>query len=132
MDDGGWLSVHEDVTETPERRLPIAEGGSLQSLIDAVPDNLWVKDLQSRFVIANAATARRLGYAAPRDLIGKSDVELCSRETAQKYLADERDIIETGRSMIDSEEYVSRPTAASSGSRRPRFPSATNGTRLSA
>ena len=107
--DGGWASIHEDVTETPERRLPIEEKGSVQSLIDAVPDNLWVKDPQSRFVIANAATARRLGHAAPQELIGKSDLELCPPETAHKYLADERDVIETGRSMIDSEEYVLAP-----------------------
>jgi diguanylate cyclase (GGDEF)-like protein/PAS domain S-box-containing protein len=107
--DGGWASIHEDVTEAPERRLPIEERGSVQSLIDAVPDNLWVKDPQSRFVIANAATARRLGHAAPQELIGKSDLELCPPETAHKYLADERDVIETGRPMIDSEEYVLAP-----------------------
>ena len=109
MADGGWVSVHEDVTEAAERRLPIEERGSLQSLIDAVPDNLWVKDPQSRFVIANAATARRLGRATPQELIGKSDLELCPPETAQKYLADERDVIETGRPMIDNEEYVLGP-----------------------
>ncbi len=104
--DGGWVAIHEDVTEAPERRLPLEERGALQSLIDAVPDNLWVKDRQSRFIIANAATARRLDRAAPQELIGKSDLDFHSPEVAQKFLADERDIIETGRPMIDCEEYA--------------------------
>jgi diguanylate cyclase (GGDEF)-like protein/PAS domain S-box-containing protein len=104
--DGGWVSVHDDITKLRERRLLIEQRISLQSLIDAAPDSLWVKDAQSRFVIANAATALRMGYATPNDLIGKSDLELCPWEMAQMYLAGERDIIETGRPMVDSEEYV--------------------------
>jgi len=107
--DGGWVSVHEEITEAPQGRLPFDDKGSLQSLIDVVPDNLWIKDVQSRFIIANAATARRLGRATPQELIGKSDLELCPPETAARYLADERDVVETGRPMIDSEEYMLAP-----------------------
>ena len=107
--DGGWVSTHEDVTESHEKRVLIEEKVSLQRLIDMAPDNLWVKDAESRFVIANLATAQRLGRARPQELIGKSDLELCPWETAQKYLADERQILRTGRPMIDSEEYVLSP-----------------------
>ena len=106
MPEGGWLGVHEDVSSQNERRLLIEERVSLQSLIDMVPDNLWVKDLDSRFVIANRATALRIGRATPQELIGKSDLELCPWETAQKYLADERTVIESGMPMIDGEEYI--------------------------
>jgi diguanylate cyclase (GGDEF)-like protein/PAS domain S-box-containing protein len=104
--DGGWASIHEDVSEAPERRLPIEEKGAVQALIDAVPDTLWVKDARSRFVVANAATARRLRRATPQELIGKSDLDFLPLELAQKYLADERDVIEAGRPIIDSEECV--------------------------
>ena len=50
-----------------------------------------------------------MGHASTQELIGKSDLELCPWETAQKYLADEREVIATGRPMIDSEEYVLEP-----------------------
>jgi hypothetical protein len=33
--------------------------------------------VESRFVVANRATALRLGRASPQELIGKSDLELC-------------------------------------------------------
>lgn len=109
MPDGGWLTTHEDVTDLRDKRLLIEERVSQQSLIDVVPDNLWVKDAESRFVVANLATALRMGHASPQELLGKSDLELCPWETAQKYLADEREVIETGRPMIAAEEYILAP-----------------------
>jgi len=107
--DGGWVSTHEDITDFRDKRLLVEERVSLQSLIDMVPDNLWVKDAESRFVIANVATATRLGRSSPQELIGKSDLELCPQETAQKYLYDETRVLTTGCPMIDSEEYVLTP-----------------------
>ena len=69
MADGGWISIHEDATDLREKRLLIEERISQQSLIDVVPDNLWVKDVESRFVVANRATALRMGHASPQELI---------------------------------------------------------------
>ena len=103
---GGWISTHGDATANLVRRAVAAERRSTQKLIDLVPDNLWVKDSKSRFVIANDATARRMGYASSADVIGRTDLELCPPETAQKYFADERHIAETGEPLIDREEYV--------------------------
>ncbi len=97
--EGEWVSTYRDVTAAAERL-------SLQSLIDLVPDNLWVKDAESRFVIANQATARRMGFAGAGDLIGKTDLELCPPEVAQKYYADERRVVEAGEALIDFEEYA--------------------------
>ena len=73
---GGWVTTHRDVTSVHERATLTAERLSLQSLIDLVPDNLWLKDVESRFLIANDATARQIGLASSRDLIGKTDREL--------------------------------------------------------
>jgi diguanylate cyclase (GGDEF)-like protein/PAS domain S-box-containing protein len=103
---GGWISTHEDVTELRDQRAGFDERVSLQTLIDCLHDNLWVKDLESHFVICNKVTATRMGYAEPADMIGKSDLELQSAEIAQKFFEDEQKIIRTGRPMIDFEEYV--------------------------
>jgi diguanylate cyclase (GGDEF)-like protein/PAS domain S-box-containing protein len=104
---GGWISTHEDVTEAS--RTVANERITLQTLIDWVPDNIWVKDANSCFVIANQATARRMGRSVD-ELIGKSDLELCPPELAQGYFADEQRVIETGRPMIDKEEPIAYST----------------------
>jgi len=66
MPGGGWVAAHEDITEIKATRDAANERLSLQALIDRLPDNLWVKDVKSRFVIANQATATRIGVAGPR------------------------------------------------------------------
>ena len=106
MPDGGTVVTHEDITELKTTRSVANERLSLQALIDRLPDNLWVKDVNSRFIIANQVTAARMGFTSSADLIGKSDLELLAPEIATKFYADEQDIIRTGQPMLDMEECV--------------------------
>ena len=62
--DGGWISIHEDVSDLREKRLLIEERVSLQSLIDVVPDNLWVKDAET--VSSSPIARRRCEWVARR------------------------------------------------------------------
>jgi diguanylate cyclase (GGDEF)-like protein/PAS domain S-box-containing protein len=106
MPGGGCVVTYEDVTELKAARAAANERLSLQALIDRLPDNLWVKDVNSRFVISNQVTAARMGFAGPADLMGKTDLELLAPEIAQKFFADEQKIVQSGRPMIDMEECV--------------------------
>jgi diguanylate cyclase (GGDEF)-like protein/PAS domain S-box-containing protein len=106
MPGGGCVVTHEDITELKAARAAADERLSLQALIDRLPDNLWVKDVNSRFVIANQATATRIGVAGPADLVGKTDLELLPLELAEKFFADEQQIVRTGQPVIDQEEIA--------------------------
>lgn len=77
----------------------------LRTLIDLVPDYLFIKDIESRFIVANTAVAGDLGLA-PHDLLGKTDFDLHRREIADKFFADEQAVIATGKSKIDIEEFI--------------------------
>ena len=103
---GGWVGTHEDITEHKAVHAAANERLSLQALIDRLPDNLWVKDINSRFVIANQVTAERIGVAGTADLIGKTDFELLPKDLAQKFYDDEQQIVRTGRPMVDMEEIA--------------------------
>ena len=74
-------------------------------MIDSVPDYLFVKDTKSRFVVANDAVAEDLGLTV-EDLIGKTDFDLHSLELANKFFADEQQVIRSGKPEIDIEEFV--------------------------
>ena len=102
----GLVGVARDITELKSTRGVANERLSLQALIDFLPDNLWVKDVKSRFIASNRITASRMGFAGPADLIGKTDLELLSPDIAEKFFADEQRIVRTGRPMIDMEECV--------------------------
>jgi len=78
----------------------------LRVLMDTIPDRIYFKDLQSRFVRNNSAHARYLGVAAPDDCVGKSDFDFFSRAHAEQAFADEQEIIRTGVPIIAKTERV--------------------------
>lgn len=106
MPDGGWVATHEDITEIKASRVVANERVSLQSLVDWVPDYLWVKDTESRFVVANKAIASDSGRTRTSDMIGLTDFDIHAPEAAQEFRALEQDILRSGRPMIDQEEFV--------------------------
>ena len=83
----------------------VAPEYTLRALIDRVPDYLFIKDTDSRFVLANPAVAEDLGLAV-EDLIGKTDFDLHPHERAEKFRADEQEIIRSGEPIIDTEDLV--------------------------
>jgi diguanylate cyclase (GGDEF)-like protein/PAS domain S-box-containing protein len=76
----------------------------LQNLIDNVPDRIYAKDSEGRFIICNEAMIRRMGKTSMAELAGKSDFDLLPPEMAQRFHADEQAIIRTGTPMINHEE----------------------------
>jgi sigma-B regulation protein RsbU (phosphoserine phosphatase) len=72
----------------------------LRVLMDTIPDWIYFKDLQSRFVRNNKAHALYLGADSPDQCIGKTDFDFFSREHAERALADELRIIRTGEPVI--------------------------------
>jgi PAS domain S-box-containing protein len=79
----------------------------LRAFIDNVPEFMYVKDLESRFVIANNAVVQWAGVEKPEDLIGKTDFDFCPRELAAEFFEDEQRVIRTRQPMIDREQTSS-------------------------
>jgi PAS domain S-box-containing protein len=81
----------------------------LRVVIDNLPDYIYAKDKQGRFVLNNAAHAKDLGKESPEELKGKSDFDFFPPEVAAQFYTDEQKIIETGKSVINQEQYKCRP-----------------------
>ncbi len=69
-------------------------------------DNVYIKDLASRKMIANLAEVRFAGLQSEDEILGKDDFALHPRELAEQFLADDQVVLQTGRSVINREEYV--------------------------
>ena len=78
----------------------------LHVLMDTIPDRIYFKDLESRFVRNNLAQARSLGANTPDDCVGKTDYDYFSAEHADRAFIDEQVIIRTGRPIIGKVEHT--------------------------
>ena len=103
------LSNQQLVQEIDERQKAqealASERNLLRTLIDNLPHSVYVKDTQARFAIANTALAG-VGGNTPREVIGKTDFDFHPQETARKFYADDRQVLDTGVPIINLEESV--------------------------
>jgi len=81
----------------------------MRTIIDNLPDCIYAKNQQGRFVLNNLAHAKDLGAASPEALRGKSDFDFFPPDLAKQFHADEQKIVTTGESVINQEQYKSSP-----------------------
>jgi two-component system, sensor histidine kinase and response regulator len=81
----------------------------LDTLVDSIPDPMFFKDLEGRFVRGNNAMAHEAGLDSPADLSGKTDADIWGGDLPQSTMLDELRIIETGQPLINKEEQLLRP-----------------------
>ena len=99
------MSIVEDITERKRAETALArERNVLRTLIDNLPDFIYVKDAESRFVVANEAVAHCRGLKKAEEALGKTDFHFYPRSLAAQFFADEQQIIRSGQPLINKEE----------------------------
>lgn len=78
----------------------------LRSLIDNIPDFIYVKDPKSRFLVANAFLVQAVGARSAEEILGKSDFDFFPEELARRYFEVEQRLIRDGSEIYKSEERV--------------------------
>ena len=95
------------VTESESFFGCLRPGQLLEVLFDNVPEvYFFVKDRDSRFMTASRSFARIMGVSAVSDLIGKTDFDFSADFLARAFVADDREVMETGRPILRKMELV--------------------------
>jgi len=82
------------------------ERNLLRTVVDNLPDYIYAKDANSRFVLNNRAHTRLLRAKTPEEVFGKTDYDIFPRGLADQYFADEQRVIESGQPLVNREESV--------------------------
>ncbi|MGA2180029.1 MAG: PAS domain-containing protein [Verrucomicrobiota bacterium] len=81
----------------------------LQAMLDNVPDRIYFKDTESRFIQCNRAVAKRVGVEEPKQVIGKTDFDFYPREKAEEFRKDDQKLIQSGEALLNKTEQVIKP-----------------------
>jgi PAS domain S-box-containing protein len=104
------LDSDRDIGHQPPQQ---AEAGQnhdlLRTVIDNLPDGIYVKDIEARKVLVNLADARNLGCKTEAEALGKNDFDLFPKEIADKFFQDDQLVLQKGQKIINREEKVVRP-----------------------
>jgi len=103
-------SIASDITARKHaEELALHESNLLNQLISTIPDKIYFKDAECRFVRVNAAVLKDLGFQDQSEMIGRTDADFFPQENAGKSLADDRSVIETGCPLVGIEEFRTLP-----------------------
>ena len=113
----GILGIGRDITDRKlvEEALE-RERTLLRTLVDLLPAFIYVKDCESRFLVANDACAKFMKASSSQELIGKTDRDFYPSEDASVFRSDELKVLD-GFELINKEEQ----SIAYNGSLRTRL-----------
>ncbi len=78
----------------------------LRTLIDHLPDYIYVKDTGSRHILTNKANLELSGARREEDIVGKTAVDYLDEDSALAQIGRDREFLESGQSMSSEEELV--------------------------
>jgi two-component system cell cycle sensor histidine kinase/response regulator CckA len=119
----GLVINSRDVTERRQAEETLhRERFLVDMLMEHIPDSIYFKDAEGRFLRVNRALAQRTGLRDPSEAIGKTDFDLFAPKHAEAARKVEREILRTGRPVLDLEEqetWPDRPSAWVSTTKMP-------------
>lgn len=87
-------------------RILASERNRLQTLIDAIPDYIFVKDNEGRFVISNKAHTAATNLTSSNELVGKLANEVFPQSIASQFHLDDEQVLNTEQALISQERIT--------------------------
>ena len=107
--DGSFAQTHcilTDVTESKRAEDALRESeAKLRALIDSLPDLVWLKDPEGRYLACNRRFERFFG-AAEGEILGKTDFDFVDAGLAVSFRRNDKAAMAAGAPTVNEEEVV--------------------------
>jgi PAS domain S-box-containing protein len=101
----GYRGIDRDITVRKRTEDALAwERYLMNALMSNLPDYIYFKDKESRFLKISDALAKSFGLSVPEEAIGKTDFDFFSEEHARQVYNDEQEIIRSGKPLVKEEK----------------------------
>ena len=107
----GTFGVSRDITALKNIQIEIAtERTLLRNIIDNLPDYIYVKDRQGRYLQDNTAHQEFLGAKSVDEVRGLNAFDFFPRELAERFDADDRAVMDSGKPLLNRIERATDKT----------------------
>ncbi|MBC7966994.1 MAG: PAS domain-containing protein [Fuerstia sp.] len=101
----GTFGISRDITSYLHAEEALnQERDRLQTLMNHLPDVIFIKDTSGRFLMANPALVKLYGAETPSELIGCKDEDFVPQSVADHFAQDDREVMDSGVPLVDREE----------------------------
>lgn len=92
----GAVCILREISTLRKQAAQLQEGvRQKKAILDNIPDKAWLKDERGRYVLVNQPFASAAGRATPEDIAGLTDLDLWPQELAERYRADDAEVMRT-------------------------------------
>lgn len=77
-----------------------------EAILENIADLAWLKDLDNRYIVVNGPFAKACGKE-PAELVGRTDYDVWPKELAEKYTADDKEVMLSGKQKVVTEPLFS-------------------------
>lgn len=106
----GTFGISNNVSELVKTQNSLErERNILRALIDSFPDHIYIKDESGKFLVVNQAFADFVAEGDPDEMLGKTDHDYFSEDTAEEFQAEDRKVIESGEPLTNREGFRQSP-----------------------
>ncbi len=95
------ISVQKEAEEALQN-----ERSRFRTIIDLIPDGVYVKDTKGRKTLANPKEVQFSGKDSEEEIIGKTDFELLPETEADRSLKEDRFVLDTGQSILNIDGHL--------------------------
>jgi polar amino acid transport system substrate-binding protein len=107
----GMIESIRDITEQKKAEQALEKEHNLfRTLVDNIPDSIYVKDKDGRKILTNRSDLDFIGVQHEVDVLGKTDAEVFPGHLASEYIKDDQNVLRNARSVINREEIVENAT----------------------
>jgi PAS domain S-box-containing protein len=102
-----FVLIIRDISQRKQAEYKLArEHELLQTLMDSIPDSVYFKDEENRFIMVNKAKAAHSNIS-PEEMMGKTDFDFLPPDQARKAFEDDEDVMNTGKFIFNKVEKIS-------------------------
>jgi PAS domain S-box-containing protein len=104
-----YQQAQQEIEERKEaEEALVAERAVLRTLIDLLPEIVYIKDLEGRKTLANYVDLQYMGAQSEAEVLGKTDFDFYPKDVAAKFYADDQIVLQAGESVLNREEVIVR------------------------
>jgi len=96
--------------QVQERTAALSEANALlQTMMDNMPDHIYFKDAEGRFIRNSKSQAKMMGLSDPAKVVGRTDFDFFPKDHAQRSYDEEQKLMKSGQPLVNIEERVVWP-----------------------
>lgn len=104
----GYIGTITDVTDLKNTQTELLNTNNLlRTIIDNIPDAIYLKDKEGHKVLANKADVKNAGLNSEQELIGKTDFDMYPLPIAKQFWEMDLKVFKSGEPVLNHEEVIS-------------------------